>query len=127
MRKLILFAVILFAGAAVAQTPVPSTVTTPPALVPLDPTPIIQSVASNAAWTTWAQTSITTLGQNQAADRVTLAQFTDQSATINTLRGQLATLITQLTADEARITALETKLAATQSKVAAAGTTLATP
>lgn len=123
MRKTILgsAAVLVASLSLFAQTAAPpSTISASPGAATLDPTPIVAALGQDSAWTKWADASLTSLGQKQAADEATLKTITDQAAAI-------AALKTQLTADETRITALETKLAALATKTVTAGTTLATP
>lgn len=107
-------------GVLAQTTAPPSTIAVSPGTATLDPTQIVAALGQDSTWSKWADASMTTLGQKQAADESALKLLTDQSAAI-------AALKTQLTADETRITALETKLAALATKTVTAGTTLATP
>lgn len=66
-----------------------STVSAPPALTPLDPTPIAAALAQNSSWTNWAQTSIAALGGNQFTDEQKIATLTSQ---VQALQAQVAAL-----------------------------------
>lgn len=58
-----------FSGAfAHPQTTTPSTIPPPPPAPSLDPTSIVAAFGASTAWTGWAQTSLQTLGANQASD-----------------------------------------------------------
>lgn len=118
MKRTFLALFLLMATVSLAQAPAPL-----PPVMPQAPDILTSQAASSIAlksYKDWNEARLNDLWLASVAHETKISSFTDQSTTIETLRGQVA-------AQDARIKALEDALAALKAKLSTAGNTLSSP